>query len=73
VLCNAGNSMPRTDLHAVADLYLGSALKPEPAPKPVKLDDAALEAFTGLYRKRRLAIRSRSSAMAARFGFAGRR
>ncbi len=51
VLCNAGNSMPRTDLHAVAHLYLGSALKPEPAPKPVKLDDAALEAFTGLYRK----------------------
>ena len=34
VLCNAGNSMPRTDLHAVADLYLAGALKPDTSPRP---------------------------------------
>ena len=51
VLCNAGNSTPRASLHAVADLYLAPAFKPEPAPKAVKLGDAALGALTGLYRK----------------------
>lgn len=49
VLCNAGNSSPRQALHAVADLYLGPALTPVPA--TVRLTDAALDAFTGLYRK----------------------
>ena len=39
VLCNAGNSMPRQALHAVADLYLADALKPDAPPKPAALSD----------------------------------
>jgi CubicO group peptidase (beta-lactamase class C family)/lysophospholipase L1-like esterase len=50
VLCNAGNSMPRQSLHAVADLYLADALKPDAPPKPAALSDAELDGFTGLYR-----------------------
>ena len=50
VLCNAGNSMPRLALHAVADLYLADALKPDAPPKPAVLSDAELDGFTGLYR-----------------------
>jgi len=50
VLCNAGNSMPRQALHAVADLYLTDALKPEPAPTPATLSESQLDRFTGLYR-----------------------
>src|SRR5688572_4779900 len=50
VLCNAGNSMPRQALHAVADLYLGDALKPEAPPKPAKLSPGEIERFAGLYR-----------------------
>jgi len=50
VLCNAGDSMPRQSLHAVADLYLGNALKPEPAPRTVKLSAAQLDGIAGLYR-----------------------
>jgi len=50
VLCNAGDSMPRDSLHAVADLYLADALKPEPVPESVPLSAGELEAITGLYR-----------------------
>ncbi len=50
VLCNAGDSMPRDLLHAVADLYLADALKPDPAPKTVQLTAAELDAIAGLYR-----------------------
>ena len=49
LLCNAGDSMPRKDLHAVADLYLGDVLKPEPVPAPVELTDRWLNAVGGLY------------------------
>ena len=50
VLCNAGNSMPRQALHAVADLYLADALKPDTPPMPAALSAAEFDAFTGLYR-----------------------
>lgn len=50
VLCNAGDSMPRQSLHAVADLYLADALEPDPAPLAVKLSAAERDAITGLYR-----------------------
>ena len=50
VLCNAGNSMPRQALHAVADLYLGEALKPDRPPKQAELSAAELDRFAGLYR-----------------------
>ncbi len=50
VLCNAGDSMPRQSLHAVADLYLANALKPDPAPRGVRLSAAELDAIAGLYR-----------------------
>jgi len=50
VLCNAGNSMPRQALHAVADLYLGDALKPDGPPESAELSAAELDRFTGLYR-----------------------
>jgi CubicO group peptidase (beta-lactamase class C family)/lysophospholipase L1-like esterase len=50
VLCNAGNSMPRQALHAVADLYLGDALKPDAPPKPARLSSDETERFAGLYR-----------------------
>src|SRR5688572_20096464 len=50
VLCNAGNSMPRQALHAVADLYLGDALKPDAPPKPARLSPGEIDRFTGLYR-----------------------
>ena len=50
VLCNAGNSMPRQALHAVADLYLEEALKPDGPPKQAELSAAELERFAGLYR-----------------------
>jgi CubicO group peptidase (beta-lactamase class C family)/lysophospholipase L1-like esterase len=49
VLCNAGDSMPRQALHAVADLYLDDATRPLAPPKPARLSAAELEAFTGLY------------------------
>ncbi len=50
VLCNAGDSMPRQSLHAVADLYLGNALEPDPAPKARKLSASEIDAIAGLYR-----------------------
>lgn len=50
VLCNAGDSMPRQSLHAVAELYLADALEPDAAPKALKLSAAELEAIVGLYR-----------------------
>ncbi len=50
VLCNAGNSMPRQAVHAVADLYLGDALKPDGPPERANLSAAELDRFTGLYR-----------------------
>ena len=50
VLCNAGNSMPRQALYAVADLYLEEALKPDGPPKQAELSAAELERFAGLYR-----------------------
>jgi CubicO group peptidase (beta-lactamase class C family)/lysophospholipase L1-like esterase len=50
VLCNAGDSMPRQSLHAVADLYLADALKPDPAPRAVNRSAAQLDALAGLYR-----------------------
>jgi CubicO group peptidase (beta-lactamase class C family)/lysophospholipase L1-like esterase len=50
VLCNAGDSMPRQSLHAVADLYLADALKPDPAPRASKLSATELDAISGLYR-----------------------
>ena len=43
VLCNAGNSMPRLALHAVAELYLADALKPDEPPKPAVLSVAEVE------------------------------
>jgi CubicO group peptidase (beta-lactamase class C family) len=48
VLCNAGNSTPRQTVHAVADLYLGDALMPEPAAASVT--GADLDALEGMYR-----------------------
>ncbi len=50
VLCNAGDSMPRQSLHAVADLYLTNALKPDAAPRALKLSVAELNTVAGLYR-----------------------
>ena len=50
VLCNAGDSTPRQTLHAVADLYLGNALRPDPPPKAVTLSGPQLDAIAGLYR-----------------------
>ena len=50
VLCNAGNSMPRQALHAVADLYLGDALKRDAPPKPARLSPDEIARFAGLYR-----------------------
>ena len=50
VLCNAGDSTPRQVLHAVADLYLGDRLRPDPPPKAVTLSGAQLDAIAGLYR-----------------------
>ncbi len=50
LLCNAGDSMPRKTLHAVADLYLADALKPEPDPPSVDIPDATLDSLIGLYR-----------------------
>jgi CubicO group peptidase (beta-lactamase class C family)/lysophospholipase L1-like esterase len=51
VLCNAGNSMPRDSLHAVADLYLAESLKPDPPPTAARLATSDLDARTGLYRE----------------------
>jgi hypothetical protein len=48
VLCNAGNSTPRETLHAVADLYLGTAL--EPTPVSITLHASDLDALAGMYR-----------------------
>lgn len=49
VLCNAGNSTPGATLHAIAALVMpGSAAPSSPA---FELDEAALDAFAGLYRK----------------------
>jgi len=50
VLCNAGDSTPRQSLHAVADLYLADALRPEPPPKAVRLTSSQLDAIAGTYR-----------------------
>ena len=50
LLCNAGDSMPRETLRAVADLYLADALKPEPDPPPVEISDAQLDLLVGVYR-----------------------
>ena len=50
VLCNAGDSTPRETLHAVADLFLAGALRPDPAIKAVSLSAAELDALAGLYR-----------------------
>lgn len=50
VLCNAGDSMPRQSLHAVADLYLEGALEPDLTPRTVTLSAPELEAIAGLYR-----------------------
>lgn len=50
VLCNAGDSLPWQALHAVADLYLANAQKPEPAPRAVRLSAAELDTIAGLYR-----------------------
>ncbi|HEU5468058.1 MAG TPA: serine hydrolase [Steroidobacteraceae bacterium] len=50
LLCNAGDSMPRQTVHAVADLYLADVLKPEPPPTPARLSSAELERLVGLYR-----------------------
>ncbi len=50
VLCNAGDSMPRQALHAVADLYLADALQPDPLPTPARLSSAELDRLVGLYR-----------------------
>ncbi|HKX98539.1 MAG TPA: serine hydrolase [Steroidobacteraceae bacterium] len=50
LLCNAGNSMPRQALHAVADLYLAGALKPDPPPPAADLVPDVLDARAGLYR-----------------------
>ena len=50
LLCNAGDSIPRETLHAVADLYLENVLKPEPDPPPVEIADAQLDLLAGLYR-----------------------
>ena len=50
VLCNAGDSTPRQTLHQVADLYLGDAIKSEPAPKSMPVAAADLDALAGMYR-----------------------
>ena len=50
LLCNAGNSMPRETVHAIADLYLAGAIKQEAAATPFTLSDAELDAFAGMYR-----------------------
>jgi CubicO group peptidase (beta-lactamase class C family) len=50
MLCNAGESTPRQTLHAVADLYLAGAVKPDAAPAAASPSDAELDALAGLYR-----------------------
>ena len=54
VLCNAGSANPTQYAHAVADLYLGSAIAaaaPEPSSAPkYDLKAAEAEAIAGLYR-----------------------
>jgi CubicO group peptidase (beta-lactamase class C family) len=49
VLCNVSTSQPTQYAHQVADLYLGSALKPMSTPR-VTLTDAELSARADLYR-----------------------
>ena len=61
LLCNAGNSMPRQALHAVADLYLAEALKPDPPPSAAGLAPSELDARTGLYRATERGITARIS------------
>ena len=51
VLCNAGNSMPRQALHAVADLYLGRRAEAGCAAETGEVvSPASSRQFTGLYR-----------------------
>lgn len=52
VLCNASSGTAEQYAHAVADLYLGSALKPAPAPSSVSVSSADLDARAGLYRNK---------------------
>ena len=67
VLCNAGDSTPRQTLHQVADLYLGDAIKAEPAPASVPVAAADLDALVGDVPERRAGrCRSTSSVPRAR-------
>ncbi len=50
VLCNAGDSMPRQSLHAVADLYLGGCAEARPGAEGSEALRAELDAIAGLYR-----------------------
>ena len=61
LLCNAGNSMPRQALHAVADLYLADELRPDPRPSAARLGGSELDARAGLYRATERGVTARLS------------
>ena len=61
LLCNAGNSMPRQALHAIADLYLADVLKPDAPPSAARLRASDLDARAGLYRSAERGITARLS------------
>jgi CubicO group peptidase (beta-lactamase class C family) len=50
VLCNVTSGQATPAAHAVADVYLGSSLRPTPAAKPDSLTEAELSRVAGLYR-----------------------
>lgn len=52
-LCNVTAGAAGSYAHAVADLYLADAIKPEPAPPAVKLSAVDLSALAGFYRSRK--------------------
>jgi CubicO group peptidase (beta-lactamase class C family) len=55
-LCNVTAGAAESYAHAVADLYLADATKPDAAPPAVKLSAAELGAFAGMYRSQKRGI-----------------
>jgi CubicO group peptidase (beta-lactamase class C family) len=53
VLCNAANANAGALAHRTAEVFLGDAVRPEPAPRPARVAPSALEARAGLYRNLR--------------------
>lgn len=52
-LCNVTAGAAESYAHAVADLFLADAIRPDPAPPAVKLSAAELGAYAGFYRSRK--------------------